>query len=194
MRKNAMSRTKRSIALILAFATGGSASAFAAERNPDTPKIACDGLGTCVAGFSIDIGTSEALFTVQAGTTEGSIVASTRSGAVGALPVSDAFRPESLRLGIVAILIGVAVDPSAAPAFIDGSLIYGSDERPGGARQLVPVLAFQDGDEIFAYAFVGRAFRLLERSIVPFGASASAADLIELLLSRYTFGPIPDGS
>jgi hypothetical protein len=168
-----MSRVLCSTVLILALATAASAAALAAERDPESPKIACDGLGTCVVGFSIDIGTSESL-TIQAGTTKGSIIASTSSGVVATLPVSDAFRPESLRLGIVPI-----------PA---------SDAGRTGARVAVPVLAFQDGDEIFLYAFASHTFRLLVTATVtdtvPHGASA--ADLIDLLLSRYTFVPLPD--
>jgi hypothetical protein len=173
MKRNAMSRATCSIALTLALATGGTAAALAAERDPEAPKIACDGLGTCVASFSIDIGTSESLV-VQAGTTNGGIIASTSAGVIGTLPVSDAFRPASLRLGIVAIPAG--------------------DARRAGARLPVPALAFQDGDDVFLYAFAGQTFRLLVTATVtdtvPHGASA--ADIIDLLLSRYTFVPLPD--
>jgi hypothetical protein len=67
---------------------------------------------------------------------------------VASVPAGAGFRPESVRVGIIAILIGLVV-------------------------QRVPVVGFQDGGDIVLHVFDGSSMHLLARQPIPAGQTAS---------------------
>ena len=85
------------------------------------------------------------------------------------LPVSGAFKPGSLRAGIIGGPVGFSVDMGTTEAKVSYSDI---SFRGSWLPDSSPGLWFQDGDELFLYAFDGSAFRLLERKTIPPGTSA----------------------
>ncbi len=87
----------------------------------------------------------------------------------GVLPVSGAFKPGSLRAGIIGGPVGFSVDMGTTEAKVSYSDI---SFRGSWLPDSSPGLWFQDGDELFLYAFDGSAFRLLERKTIPPGTSA----------------------
>lgn len=69
----------------------------------------------------------------------------------GTLAVEAGFSPESTRLGIIAILIGLLTQPA-------------------------PVISYQQGDEVFAVVQEGSSFRTIARQTLPAGASGFMED------------------
>ncbi len=102
---------------------------------------------------------------------------------VGQLPVSGAFKPDSLRAGIIVDPLGFAIDVGTSEAKVSTS-----DSPVGRSSRLesAPALLFQDGDALFVYAFDGLAFRLLERKAVPPGTSA--VDFTDIVITSYWIG------
>ena len=97
---------------------------------------------------------------------------------VGVLPVSEAFRPNSLRVGIID---GVGTEAKVMMQDIH----FTRSSLPERA----PALLFQDGDEMLLYAFDGSTFRLIERKTIPPGTSAPTLE--EVLISGYWIGADP---
>jgi hypothetical protein len=99
---------------------------------------------------------------------------------VGVLPVSAAFRPDSLRVGLVVGPVGFAIDVGTSEAKVsvsDFSIMRSS------RLESSPALAFQDGDELFIYTWDGSSFRLLDRKTIPPGTSAH--ELENVLISGW---------
>jgi hypothetical protein len=104
----------------------------------------------------------------------------------GVLPVSGAFQPGSLRAGIITGPVGFAIDIGTSEAKVQMQDIHFTrSSLPDSA----PALWFQDGDELFLYAFDGSSFRLLDRKTIPPGTSA--VTLENVLISGYWIGAEP---
>jgi hypothetical protein len=102
---------------------------------------------------------------------------------VGTLPVSGAFRPHSLRAGIIAVPSGFAIDIGTSEAKVQMQDVHFN--RHSSTIESAPALSFQDGDDVFVYAFHGSTFHLLERETVPPGTAAST--LQNVLISGYAW-------
>ena len=106
----------------------------------------------------------------------------------GVLPVSGAFKPDSLRAGIIGGPVGFTIDIGGSEARrppIQQDLYVMRSSLPDNS----PRLWFQDEDELYLYAFDGSAFRLLERKTIPPGPSAFTIE--EVLRSGVWIGAEP---
>jgi hypothetical protein len=83
-----------------------------------------------------------------------------RGRLVATLPVGDDFRPESLRLGIIAMLIDLVQQPA-------------------------PAIWFQDGDQMRLYVFDGGGFRLLAQQ--PATSKVTMITFNDVLVSSWMF-------
>lgn len=94
----------------------------------------------------------------------------------GVLPVSDAFRPDSLRVGNIRGPLDFSIDVGASEANTAD----------------MPAVSFQDGDALFVHVFDGVRFRLLARKTVP--PRASAVVMHDVLISNFQWTPAEPGS
>ena len=105
----------------------------------------------------------------------------------GVLPVSDAFRPDSLRVGRIRGPLDFSID-------VGGSEAATADMPVARSSRLEehPRVVFQDGDELFVHVFDGVSFRLLARKTIPPGASV--VTMTDVLISSFQWTPAKPGS